>query len=106
LIQDLNVKGGDFRFGQFWEIHAYCAFYKEPTFGSRNHSDLRIAFIKGFEIKTVSVPAVIQNFYLIDCSGVGRMRKNWKTLYNDIDALIYVIDLLDVHRLGVVDQNL
>ena len=38
----------------------------------------------------------------IEVSGLKRYRKVWKNFYNEVDAIIFVIDGTDIGRMGVV----
>jgi len=41
---------------------------------------------------------------VIDCSGLGRHRDNWRIFYPECDGVIFVIDAADSKRLSIVQK--
>jgi len=56
----------------------------------------------GYSIEKVSIPQVSKPVTVIDCSGLGRHRDNWRVFYPDCEGVIFVIDATDAKRLSVV----
>lgn len=60
----------------------------------------------GFEISYLNLNGINAPVLVYDCSGLGRARDNWRTFYDAIDGIIFVIDSSDIHRVGVAKKTI
>lgn len=63
-----------------------------------------IAFLKGFNIKTVQSSGF--NLTVWDIGGQRKIRPYWKHYFEDIDVLVYVIDSADPKRFDETGEEL
>lgn len=60
----------------------------------------------GFSIDFVTIPKSQKPVLIYDCSGEGMHRKNWKTFYSEVDAVMFVVDTTDTGRFKYAKHHL
>lgn len=58
----------------------------------------------GFEVTYLNCNGINAPVLVYDCSGVGRARDNWRTFYDVVEGVIFVIDSTDFNRVGIAKK--
>lgn len=65
---------------------------------SLKNSEDEIFPTAGFHIDYISMQKIQKPILCYDCSGEGMHRRNWKSFYSDVNAIIFVLDASDIGR--------
>lgn len=72
---------------------------KTTLISSMKNSNDEVFPTAGFNIDQLRIQKIPKPILIYDCSGFGLQRRNWKTFYRYVDAIILFVDLTDIGRL-------
>eukprot|EP01017_Pseudomicrothorax_dubius_P038331 TRINITY_DN5721_c0_g1_i5.p1 TRINITY_DN5721_c0_g1~~TRINITY_DN5721_c0_g1_i5.p1 ORF type:complete len:179 (-),score=42.11 TRINITY_DN5721_c0_g1_i5:118-654(-) len=68
--------------------------------------DLVIMPTAGISLETLKFPKIKDEILIYDLSGEGRHRQMWPIVYEEIDAIIFVIDINDTQRISSLEESI